>query len=200
MQMKENSKIFAKAAGMLCAMTLLCGVLYGGVVTGAAQLFFPGQANGSIIEVDGKEYGCELLAQEYTEKSHMWGRVMYVTSVTDGKGERKMYAGPSNFGPESRELKAAVEERIARIKEADPDAADRKIPVDLVTCSGSGLDPDISLAAALYQAPRLAKENDMSEEEIEKIIEECRTEKFLGIFGEDTVNVLKVNLMLEGIL
>lgn len=198
--MKENSKIFIKAAGMLCAMTLLCGVLYGGVVTGAAQLFFPEQANGSIIEVDGKEYGCELLAQEYTEKSHMWGRVMYVTSVMDGNGERKMYAGPSNFGPESEELKAAVEERIEKLREADPYGADRKIPVDLVTCSGSGLDPDISLAAALYQAPRLAKENGMSEEKIEEIIEECRTEKFLGIFGEDTVNVLKVNLMLEGIL
>lgn len=95
--MKENSKIFIKAAGMLCAMTLLCGVLYGGVVTGAAQLFFPEQANGSIIEVDGKEYGCELLAQEYTEKSHMWGRVMYVTSVTDGNGERKMYAWTVEF-------------------------------------------------------------------------------------------------------
>lgn len=93
-----------------------------------------------------------------------------------------------------------MEERIEKLREADPDGADRKIPVDLVTCSGSGLDPDISLAAALYQAPRLAKENGMSEEKIEEIIEECRTEKFLGIFGEDTVNVLKVNLMLEGIL
>lgn len=198
--MKENLKILARASGMLFAMTLLCGVLYSGAVTGLAQLFFPGKANGSIIEVDGKAYGCELLAQKYTEASHMWGRVMYVTALTDGEGEKKMYGKPSNFGPESGELKAAVEKRVEMIREANPDAGTEQIPVELVTCSGSGLDPDISLSAALYQVPRLAAENDMPEAEVEEIIEDCTTRKFLGVFGEDTVNVLKVNLMLEGIL
>lgn len=198
--MKENSKILRKAAGMLCAMTLLCGVLYSGAVTGIAQILFPGKANGSIIEVDGKKYGCELLAQEYADKSHMWGRVMYVTALTDGAGERKMYGEPSNFGSESEELKTAVEERIEMLREADPGAARDGIPVELVTCSGSGLDPDISLSAALYQVPRLAEENDRSEAEIKEMIEDCTSRKFLGVFGEDTVNVLKVNLMLEGVL
>lgn len=198
--MKENAKIFVKAAGMLAAMTVLCGVLYSGAVTGIAQLFFPGQANGSIIEVDGKKYGCELLAQEYTEESHMWGRIMYVTALKDGDGEKKMYGEPSNFAPGSKKLKAAVEERVEKIREAHPYAGDEQIPVELVTCSGSGLDPEISLSAALYQAPRLARAHDMPEAEVEEIIEECTTRKFLGIFGEDTVNVLKVNLMLEGVL
>lgn len=198
--MKENSKILIKAAGMLFAMTVLCGVLYSAAVTGIAQLLFPKQANGSIIEVDGKQYGCELLAQEYTDESHMWGRVMCVTSLTDGKGSRKMYAEPSNLGYGSEELRAAVEERTAMIREANPDAKAEQIPVELVTCSGSGLDPDISLSAARYQIPRLAEKNGMSEEKVEEIIEECTNHKFLGIFGETTVNVLKVNLMLEGIL
>lgn len=198
--MKEMVKILRKAAGMLLAMTLLCGVLYSGAVTGIAQLFFSKQANGSILEVDGKQYGCELLAQEYTDASHMWGRVMYVTSLTDGEGSRKMYGEPSNFGPGSEGLRAAVEKRVEMIREANPDAETERIPVELVTCSGSGLDPDISLSAALYQVPRLAKENNMSEEEVKEIIEDCTNRRFLGIFGEDTVNVLKANLMLEGIL
>lgn len=197
---KENSKILIKAMGMLFAMMLLCGVLYSAAVTGIAQLFFPAKANGSIIEVDGKQYGCELLAQEYTDESHMWGRVMYVTSLTDSEGERKMYAEPSNFGPDSEALKAAVEERMEMIREANPDAETKQIPVELVTCSGSGLDPDISISAALYQVPRLARENGITEAEVEEIVRDCTNRKFLGIFGEDTVNVLKVNLILEGIL
>lgn len=198
--MKEMVKILRKAAGMLLAMTLLCGVLYSGAVTGIAQLFFSKQANGSILEVDGKQYGCELLAQEYTDASHMWGRVMYVTALTDGEGSRKMYGEPSNFSSGSGKLREAVEKRVEMLREADPAMDTEQIPVELVTCSGSGLDPDISLSAALYQVPRLARENGVSEKEVEEIIEACMNRKFLGIFGEDTVNVLKVNLMLEGIL
>ena len=198
--MKKNGTVFGKAAGMVLAMTLICGIIYTTVVTGASQLFFSDKANGSIIEIDGKKYGCELLAQEFTGEEYMWGRIMNVSAFTDQDGNTKMYSGPSNLSPESQEYKELVEQRVEKIKEANPDADKEQIPEDLVTCSGSGLDPDISVAAAEYQVPRLAKANQMTEDEIQDMIDKCTNHKILGIFGEETVNVLKVNLMLKGIL
>ena len=198
--MKKNGTVFSKAVGMVLAMTLICGVLYTTVVTGVSQLFFSDKANGSIIEIDGKKYGCELLAQEFTGEEYMWGRIMNVSAFTDQDGNTKMYSGPSNLSPESQEYKELVEQRVEKIKEANPDADKEQIPEDLVTCSGSGLDPDISVAAAEYQIPRLAKANQMTEEEIQDLIDKCTNHKILGLFGEETVNVLKVNLMLKGIL
>lgn len=195
--MKENKgTVFIKAAGMVLAMTLICGVFYTAVVTGASQLFFSDKANGSIIEIDGKKYGCELLAQEFTGEEYMWGRIMNVSAFTDQDGNTKMYSGPSNLSPKSEDYKELVEQRVEKIKAANPDADTEKIPEDLVTCSGSGLDPDISVAAAEYQVPRLAKANNMTEEEIEAIIDSCTNHKILGVLGEETVNVLKVNLKL----
>ena len=198
--MKKKGTVFGKAVGMVLAMTLICGVLYTIVVTGVSQLFFSDKANGSVIEIDGKKYGCELLAQEFTGEEYMWGRIMNVSAFTDQDGNTKMYSGPSNLSPESQEYKELVEHRVEKIKEANPDADKEQIPEDLVTCSGSGLDPDISVAAAEYQVPRLEKANQMTEDEIQDIIEKCTNHKILGIFGEETVNVLKVNLMLKGIL
>lgn len=198
--MKKKGTVFGKAAGMVLAMTLICGILYTTVVTGASQLFFSDKANGSIIEIDGKKYGCELLAQEFTGEEYMWGRIMNVSAFTDQDGNTKMYSGPSNLSPESQEYKELVEQRVEKIKAANPDADKEQIPEDLVTCSGSGLDPDISVAAAEYQVPRLAKANQMTEDEIQDMIDKCTNHKILGIFGEETVNVLKVNLMLKGIL
>ena len=198
--MKKKGTVFGKAAGMVLAMTLICGIIYTTVVTGASQLFFSDKANGSIIEIDGKKYGCEILAQEFTGEEYMWGRIMNVSAFTDQDGNTKMYSGPSNLSPESQEYKELVEQRVEKIKEANPDADKEQIPEDLVTCSGSGLDPDISVAAAEYQVPRLAKANQMTEDEIQDMIDKCTNHKILGIFGEETVNVLKVNLMLKGIL
>ena len=198
--MKKKGTVFGKAAGMVLAMTLICGILYTTVVTGASKLFFSDKANGSIIEIDGKKYGCEILAQEFTGEEYMWGRIMNVSAFTDQDGNTKMYSGPSNLSPESQEYKELVEQRVEKIKEANPDADKEQIPEDLVTCSGSGLDPDISVAAAEYQVPRLAKANQMTEDEIQDMIDKCTNHKILGIFGEETVNVLKVNLMLKGIL
>lgn len=198
--MKKKGTVFGKAVGMVLAMTLICGVLYTIVVTGVSQLFFSDKANGSVIEIDGKKYGCELLAQEFTGEEYMWGRIMNVSAFTDQDGNTKMYSAPSNLSPESQEYKELVEQRVEKIKEANPDADKEQIPEDLVTCSGSGLDPDISVAAAEYQVPRLAKANQMTEDEIQDIIDKCTNHKILGLFGEETVNVLKVNLMLEGIL
>ena len=198
--MKKKGTMFGKAAGMVLAMTLICGILYTTVVTGASQLFFSDKANGSIIEIDGKKYGCEILAQEFTGEEYMWGRIMNVSAFTDQDGNTKMYSGPSNLSPESQEYKELVEQRIEKIKASNPDADKEQIPEDLVTCSGSGLDPDISVAAAEYRVPRLVKANQMTEDEIQDMIDKCTNHKILGIFGEETVNVLKVNLMLKGIL
>ena len=180
----------------------MCGILYTGVVTGVAQLFFPEKANGSIIEVDGKKYGCELLGQQYTDDAHMWGRIMNidVSTYKDESGHTLMYAAPSNLSPASEEYEALVAERVEKLRAANPDMDETAIPVDLVTCSGSGLDPHISPAAAEYQVARIAKANDVTEDEVRAIIEKCTDGRFLGLFGEETVNVLKVNLMLDGIL
>ena len=195
-------KVLKNAFIIFAIFTLLCGVVYTAVVTGIAQLFFPNQANGSIIEVNGVKYGSSLLAQQYTDDSHMWGRIMNldVSTFKDKDGKTLVYSAPSNLSPESEEYAQLVEQRVERIKSANPEMGNTPIPEDLVTCSGSGLDPHISPAAAEYQVKRLARANDMTEDEVRAVIEKCTDGRFLGIFGEETVNVLEVNLMLDGIL
>ena len=200
--MKTLKNVLPRAAIIFIIFTLLCGVGYTGVITGIAQLIFPNKANGSIIEIDGKKYGCELLGQQYTDDRHMWGRIMNidVSTFKDENGKTLMYAAPSNLSPAGGEYEALVKERVEKLQAANPDMDEMAIPVDLVTCSASGLDPHISPAAAEYQVARIAKANDMVEDEVREIIEKCSDGKFLGVFGEETVNVLKVNLMLDGIL
>lgn len=123
-----------------------------------------------------------------------------VSPYKDENGKTLMYAAPSNLSPASEEYEALVRERVEKLRAANPDMDETAIPVDLVTCSGSGLDPHISPAAAEYQVARIAKANNMTEDEVREVIQKCTDGKFLGIFGEETVNVLKVNLMLDGIL
>lgn len=200
--MKTLKNVLPKAVIIFLIFTILCGVIYICVVTGIAQLFFGGSANGSIIEVDGVKYGSELLAQQYTDDSHMWGRIMNldVSTYKDENGKTLVYASPSNLSPASEEYAALVSERVEKIRTANPAMDETAVPVDLVTCSGSGLDPAVSPAAAEYQVARIAAARGISQDAVRSIIDECTTEKFLGIFGEETVNVLKVNLMLDGIL
>lgn len=200
--MKELKTALPKAFKIFLIFTVICGILYTGIVTGAAQLIFPDKANGSIIEIDGKKYGCELLGQQYTDDAHMWGRIMNldVSTYQDENGNMLMYAAPSNLSPASEEYEALVAERIEKLRAANPDMDETAVPVDLVTCSGSGLDPHISPAAAEYQVARIAKANNMTEDAVREIIDQCTDGRFLGIFGEETVNVLKVNLILDGIL
>ncbi|MDY3619405.1 potassium-transporting ATPase subunit KdpC [Agathobaculum sp.] len=200
--MKAMKTILPRALGLLGLSILVCGVLYTGAVTGLAQLLFPHQANGSIIEVDGVKYGSALMGQQYAAPNHMWGRPANadVSTYTDENGNALLYAAPSNLSPAGGELEAQVAARVQRQREANPEMGDTPVPVDLVTASGSGLDPHISPAAAAYQVPRLARENGLSEDEVRQIIAACTDGKFLGVFGEETVNVLQVNLMLEGIL
>ena len=155
-----------------------------------------------MIEVDGKKYGCELLGQQYTDDAHMWGRIMNldVSTYQDENGNTLLYAAPSNLSPASEEYEALVAERVKKLKASNPDMDETAVPVDLVTCSGSGLDPHISPAAAEYQVARITEASGMTEETVREIIDKCTDGKFLGIFGEETVNVLKVNLMLDGIV
>lgn len=200
--MKTLKQVLPRAAVIFLIFTLLCGLVYTLVVTGIAQLIFPNQANGSIIEVDGKKYGSALLGQQYTDDAHMWGRIMNIDASTyqDENGNTLLYSAPSNLTPAGEEFDELVAERVEKIRAAHPEKAGVPVPVDLVTASGSGLDPHISPAAAEYQVERLAKANNKSADDIRTIIEKCTDGRFLGIFGEETVNVLKVNLMLDGIL
>lgn len=201
--MKKSIKSIApKALIFLLMLTLLCGIAYPLVVTGISQLFFPKQANGSIIEVNGKKYGSELLAQQFTGNKYMWGRIMNldVTTYKDNNGKVLMYAQPSNLSPASDKYKQLVSERVAKIKAANPVNNNAPIPEDLVTCSGSGLDPHVSPAAAQYQVARIAKARGISADKVNEIVLKYTNGKFLGVFGEETVNVLEVNLALDGIL
>lgn len=200
--MKILKSVLPKAFIIFVILTVLCGVIYTSVITGVAQIFFPAQANGSIIEVNGKKYGSELLGQQYTDNKHMWGRIMNidVSTYLDQDGNPVMYSAPSNISPASEEYKKLVSERVKKIQAAHPDQKGTPIPEDLVTNSGSGLDPHISIAAAKYQIQRIAKAQNISSQKVKDIINQCTDLRFLGIFGEKTVNVLKVNLMLDGIL
>ena len=169
-------------------MTILCGVLYTAVVTGISQLIFPNEANGSMITVtlkDGtqKEYGSELIAQEFTKPEYLIERPM----------------GTTNLSPVGEEQEKLVQERIDFWHSLDPEnTAD--IPMDLVTASGSGVDPNITPEAAEYQVARIARERNMSEDDVRTIIKKYTTGRFLFLWGEPAVNVLKVNLALDGLL
>lgn len=192
--------VASRALGVFALFTVVCGLGYTLVVTGIAQVAFPYQANGSLITVDGKVVGSELIGQNFEDEDHMWGRIQNVSIVEGEDGELVAYGAPSNLSPASEEYRQLVDARVEKIRASNPDAGMDAVPVDLVTCSGSGLDPEISPDAAGYQVPRLAKAAGKSEGEVRDIIAQCTKGRFLGVFGEPTVNVLKVNLMLDGAL
>lgn len=192
--------IASRALGVFALFTIVCGLGYTLVVTGVVQLAFPYQANGSLITVDGKVVGSELIGQNFDDEAHMWGRIQNVSIVEGEDGELMAYGAPSNLSPASEKYRQLVDARVKKTRAANSDADMDAVPVDLVTCSGSGLDPEISPDAAEYQVPRLAKATGKSEDEVREIIAQCTKGRFLGVFGEPTVNVLKVNLMLDGAL
>jgi len=186
--MMKTTKILKPALICFGVMTILCGILYTVAVTGITQLLFHNQANGSIITVtlndsSQKEYGSALIAQEFTKPEYLIGRPM----------------GTTNLSPVSEEQKELVYERINWWHSIDPDNK-AEIPMDLITASGSGIDPNISPEAAGYQITRIAIERSISEDAVKEIIEKYTTGRFLGFFGEPAVNVLKVNLALDGLL
>lgn len=182
-------------------LTILTGFLYPGIVTGLAQLIFPGQANGSLVSLNGKVVGSELIGQYWTAPRYFHGRPS--VTVNPSTGTPEPYAADnstaSNAGPTSASYIQTVQQRIAALKQENPDAPAGPVPVDLVTASGSGLDPDISVAGALYQAPRVAQARGLSLAQVQQVINEHIQGRFLGIFGEPYVNVLAVNLALDRI-
>jgi len=199
--MKTMGKSMLQSMAAILVFTVLCGVIYTGIVTLVAQIAFPYQSNGSMITVDGSNYGSELIGQDFTGEEYLWGRMMKIDTSTyvSADGSPLMYAGPFNLSPASDQLAALVAARTSEIKDADTTAALTSIPVDLITGSGSGLDPYISVEAAEYQAERIARVRGMSVSAVEKIISAYTVPKLFGFMGEDVVNVLKVNLALDGI-
>ena len=201
--MKTVKSVIPKMLGFFLVMLVITSLIYPAVITAAARAMFPDQATGSIIVGnDGKRYGSELLAQEFTGENYMWGRIMNVDTATftGEDGEPLLYSWASNKSPAGEELEALVAERVERLRAANPEQGDEPIPVDLVTCSGSGLDPDISPAAAEYQVQRIADTRGMRPEDVQAVIDRYTTGRTFGLFGEPRVNVLKVNLALDGIL
>jgi len=177
---------------MLLILTLLTGLLYPLAVTGLAQLLFPLQANGSLIVRDGKVLGSELIGQPFDAPRYFWSR----PSATAPFSYNAAASSGSNLGPTNPALIEAVKARIAALKAADPDNPAR-IPVDLVTASGSGLDPHISVAAAEYQVHRVAQARRLDEETVRRLVFRHTQERQLGILGEPRVNVLDLNLALD---
>nr|WP_249033456.1 potassium-transporting ATPase subunit KdpC [Thermosporothrix hazakensis] len=184
-------------------LVIITGLIYPGIVTGLAQLLFPYQANGSIHMVNGKPIGSDLIGQYWTEPKYFHGRPSVTVSVSDSSRSEPYNAQnstASNQGPTNQNLTKAVEERIAELKKENPDVKPgTPIPVDLVTASGSGLDPDITLAGAEYQVPRIAKARGISEAQVEQVIKEHTQGRFLGFLGEPHVNVLELNLALDAL-
>ncbi len=199
--MKTVKSVIPKMLGFFLVMLVITSLVYPAVITAAARAVFPDQATGSIIVGnDGKRYGSELLAQEFTGENYMWGRIMNVDTATfiGEDGEPLLYSWASNKSPAGEELEALVAERVKRLRAANPEQGDEPIPVDLVTCSGSGLDPDISPAAAEYQIQRIADARGIRPEDVQAVVDRYTTGRTFGLFGEPRVNVLKVNLALDG--
>ena len=177
----------------LILFTLITGVVYPLVVTGIAQVIFPFQANGSLIVKDGKVVGSALIGQPFDDPKYFWGR----PSATSPFGYNAASSSGSNLSPTNPDLVKAVQGRVEALRAADPGNT-APVPVDLVTASGSGLDPHISPAAALYQASRVARERKFSSETVRTLIERHTEGRFWGLLGEPRVNVLTLNLALDG--
>lgn len=185
---------------MLLILSLLTGVIYPLMVTGIAQAVFPHQANGSLIVINGKTYGSELIGQQFTDPKYFWGRLSATGDFPYNAFNQDTLTGSSgsNYGPLNPALTGAVQARITALKMADP-ANQLPIPVDLVTASGSGLDPDISVAAAQYQVRRVAQARGMSDAAVQALVNQYTEGRQFGFLGEPRVNVLKINLVLDGL-
>ncbi len=182
------------ALTMLLILTILTGLIYPMTVTGLAQVFFPEQANGSLIVREGKLIGSKLIGQHFDKPEYFWSR----PSATAPYPYNAAASGGSNLGPTNPALVEAVNARVAALRAADP-TNDVPIPVDLVTASASGLDPHISPAAALYQIKRVARVRGIGEASVHRLVVQHTEERQFGLFGERRINVLQLNLALDAL-
>lgn len=183
----------------LIVLTVITGVMYPLLVTGIAQAVFPVQANGSIMLHNGQAVGSSLIGQQFDDPRYFWGRLSATGPVpyTAFNGDKLTGSSGSNLGPINPALEEAVKGRVDALKAADA-ANTQPIPVDLVTASASGLDPEISPAAAAYQVARVARARDISVEQVQQLVAAHTEGRTLGFFGEPRVNVLELNLALDG--
>ncbi len=186
------------ALAVLFVLTIVTGVVYPLAITGIAQLVFPRQANGSLIVQNGKVVGSALIGQQFSDPKYFWGRLSATGDYPYNAFNAQTLTGSSgsNYGPMNPALIAAAQDRIQALKAADPGNT-APIPVDLVTASGSGLDPNISVAAGLYQAPRVARLRGLPLAQVQALIARYTQGRQLGFLGEPRVNVLELNLGLD---
>lgn len=195
-----------RAVLVTVVLMIICGLIYPLVLTGISKVIFPRQAEGSLIRVDGKVVGAETIGQEFTEDYYMWGRpsAYHYNTYTEDENGNLVYSdgtefagvssGSNNYAPTNEALTERVENDMEKFLERNPEVKAEDIPTDLLTASGSGLDPHISPESAQIQIPRIAEASGLSEEKVEEIVSEHTEGKLLGVFREETVNVLMVNL------
>lgn len=185
-------RLIRQCVVLFLAMTVLTGVLYPLAATGVAQVMFPGKANGSLVQKGGKTVGSSLIGQAFSEPKYFWGR----PSATAPNPDNGASSSGSNQGPTNPALTEAARQRIDALKQADP-SNDAAVPVDLVTASGSGLDPEISPAAARYQLARVARARNLPVATVEGLVDAHTESRQFGMLGEPRVNVLELNLALD---
>lgn len=181
------------AATLLLLFTLLTGVAYPLLVTGIAQAIFPAEANGSLVRADGRVLGSRLVGQAFEDPRYFAGR----PSATGPHPYNGAASTGSNLGPSNPALHDAVRARVAALRDATPSQSEQPVPVDLVTASGSGLDPHVSPAAALHQVPRVARARGLPEARVEALVRQHVEGRTWGVLGEPRVNVLLLNLALD---
>jgi K+-transporting ATPase ATPase C chain len=186
------SRYIRPAVSLVIALTVLFGVVYPMIVTAVGSAIFPSQASGSLIYAGNTLVGSRLIGQKFSDPKYFWGR----PSATSPQPYNGIASGGSNFGPLNPALLDAVKTNVKLLHDADPENA-RPIPIDLVTASASGLDPDISWAATDYQAARVARARHLPVSTVQSLIKQHASGPFIGIFGEPTVNVLELNLALD---
>ena len=188
---------------LVIVLTLITGLVYPLVMTGIAGVLFPTQAQGSLVEVDGKVVGSSLIGQEFTSDKHFHGRPSGTTAPDPNDSSKTVAApynaansGGSNLGPTNKALIDRVKADVDKLKQENPSAP---VPIDLVTTTGSGLDPDITPEAALFQVPRVAKARNLPEDRLRQLVNDHVQGRLLGLFGEPRVNVLALNMALDGL-